>query len=44
MDGIHRIAKSWLSGETTIRAVRFAQALEPDKVIPHENAIPGVTE
>lgn len=32
MDGGHRIAKAWLSGSTTIDAVRFRADPEPDYV------------
>lgn len=34
MDGGHRIAKAWLAGETTVRAVRFPVDPEPDRVVP----------
>jgi hypothetical protein len=34
MDGGHRIAKAWLSGSTTIDAVRFRVDPEPDYVEP----------
>jgi hypothetical protein len=30
MDGMHRIARALLDGESTIRAVRFADEIEPD--------------
>lgn len=32
MDGGHRIAKAWLSGATTIDAVRFTTDPEPDYI------------
>jgi hypothetical protein len=34
MDGGHRIAKAWLSGSTTIDAVRFTVDPEPDYIQP----------
>lgn len=34
MDGGHRIAKAWLSGATTISAVRFTTDPEPDYIQP----------
>ena len=34
MDGVHRIAKAWLLGMTTIQAVQFAQDPEPDAILP----------
>ena len=32
MDGGHRIAKAWISGRTTIDAVRFRVDPEPDYI------------
>ena len=32
MDGGHRVAKAWLSGTTTIEAVRFSVDPEPDYI------------
>lgn len=32
MDGVHRIAKAWLDGHTTVRAVRFVTDPAPDHV------------
>jgi hypothetical protein len=34
MDGVHRIAKAWLLGLTTIQAVQFSQDPEPDVTLP----------
>lgn len=34
MDGVHRIAKAWLLGMTTIQAVQFVKDPEPDAVLP----------
>jgi elongation factor P hydroxylase len=36
MDGMHRIARAVLDGETTIKAVRFTTDPEPD----HRNCTP----
>lgn len=33
MDGGHRLAKAWLLGHTTIRAVRFATDPVPDAIV-----------
>ena len=33
MDGLHRIAKSWLLGHSEIKAVQFPNDLVPDHVI-----------
>jgi hypothetical protein len=33
MDGGHRIAKAWLAGRKTIRAVRFAIDPPPDQIV-----------
>lgn len=33
MDGGHRIAKAWLTGETEITAVRFETTPEPDWIV-----------
>lgn len=33
MDGGHRIAKAWLSGATTVDAVRFVVDPEPDHIL-----------
>lgn len=38
MDGGHRIAKAWLSGATTIDAVRFPTDPEPDYIEPDPSA------
>jgi hypothetical protein len=35
MDGGHRIAKAWLSGRTTVDAVRFVTDPEPDYLEPN---------
>jgi hypothetical protein len=37
MDGMHRVARAILEGQTTIRAVRFEQLPEPD----HRNCRPS---
>jgi hypothetical protein len=34
MDGGHRVAKAWLSGSTTVNAVRFRVDPEPDYIEP----------
>lgn len=34
MDGGHRIAKAWLAGASTVRAVRFTVDPDPDWVVP----------
>lgn len=34
MDGIHRIAKAWLLGMTTIEAAQFIQDPAPDAILP----------
>lgn len=34
MDGGHRIAKAWLAGLPSVRAVRFAVDPEPDRFVP----------
>lgn len=34
MDGGHRLAKAWLAGDATIRAVRFAVDPAPDYIVP----------
>jgi hypothetical protein len=34
MDGGHRIAKAWLSGATTVKAIRFPTDPEPDYIQP----------
>jgi hypothetical protein len=36
MDGGHRIAKAWLSGETDVKAQRFERDPEPDYIIPND--------
>jgi len=35
MDGIHRIARTWLLGLSTINAVQFREDPIPDDTIPH---------
>jgi hypothetical protein len=37
MDGIHRIARSWLLGLETIQAVQFSYDPIPDQVIPEKH-------
>jgi len=34
MDGGHRVAKAWLAGLPTVRAVRFPIDPEPDYLVP----------
>ena len=34
MDGMHRVAKAWLLGRKTIRAVKFPRDPEPDETLP----------
>jgi hypothetical protein len=34
MDGGHRVAKAWISGQMEIAAVRFAVTPDPDEVLP----------
>ncbi len=34
MDGVHRIARAWLEGRSTIEAVRFKQDPAPDAILP----------
>ena len=34
MDGMHRVAKAWLLGRKTIRAVKFPRDPEPDEALP----------
>ena len=38
MDGGHRVAKAYLEGRTSIRAVRFEVDPEPDRFIPEGTA------
>jgi hypothetical protein len=33
MDGMHRVAKAWLLGLTSIQAVQFAHDPEPDQIL-----------
>jgi hypothetical protein len=33
MDGMHRVAKAWLLGLSTIQAVQFVQDPEPDQIV-----------
>ena len=40
MDGMHRVAKAYLEGSATIRAVRLEVDPEPDFVGVHEEALP----
>jgi hypothetical protein len=35
LDGMHRLAKAWITGAETIGAVRFREDPEPDYRIPH---------
>jgi hypothetical protein len=48
MDGMHRVAKAWLSGMSEILAIQFTEMPPPDEVIPGydmiRHGIPGQTE
>lgn len=41
LDGMHRVAKAWLSGMKEVRAVQFSEMPPPDEVIPEFNAAGG---
>lgn len=45
MDGMHRVAKAWLSGMSDILAVKFPEMPPPDEVIPDydmaRHGVPG---
>ena len=34
MDGMHRVAKAWILGRKTVRAVKFPRDPEPDETLP----------
>lgn len=40
MDGTHRLARAWIEGRPTIRAVRFPATPEPDETVPPEAPAP----
>jgi hypothetical protein len=41
MDGLHRVAKSWVQGLQEIQAVRFTRDPEPDLVIASDEKVSG---
>ena len=45
LDGMHRVAKAWLSGLKEIRALQFAEMPSPDQIIPQydvaRHGVPG---
>lgn len=45
LDGMHRVAKAWLSGLKEVRVLQFAEMPSPDRIIPrYDAALHGIPD